>query len=114
MIPDLERDLEPERDLDLESFLPFLPSFLPFLLLGLRLRLRSFILAAPLLPSSSSFLPFPLFFLLRERLREWEAALERERLRLLLSLRLRLLRDLRFLERDLRTHSGVGGAGGLR
>lgn len=29
--------------------------------------------------------------------------LERERLRLLLSLRLRLLRDLRFLERDLRT-----------
>lgn len=70
MIPDLERDLDPERDLDLESFLPFLPSFLLFLLLGLWLRLRSFILAAPLLPSSSSFLPFPLFFLLRDRLRE--------------------------------------------
>lgn len=86
MIPDLERDLEPERDLDLESFLSFLPSFLLFLLLGLvlrlrlRLRLRSFILALPLLPSSSSFLPFPLFFLLRERLREWEAAL-RDRIR---------------------------------
>lgn len=85
MIPDLDRDLEPERDRDLDSFLPFLPSFLLFLLLGLglwlRLRLRSFILAAPLLPSSSSFLPFPLFFLLRERLREWEAALEKDQRR---------------------------------
>lgn len=35
-----------------------------------------------------------------------QSHLERERLRLLLSLRLRLLRDLRFLERDLRTDSG--------
>lgn len=43
----------------------------------------------------------PLFFLLRDRLRDWDAALEWERLRLLLPLRLRLLRDLRLLERDL-------------
>lgn len=54
-----------------------------------------------MLRSSSSFLFLPLFFLLRDRLREREAALEWERLRLLLSLRLRLLRDLRLLERDL-------------
>lgn len=102
LIPDLERDLELERDLDLESsFLFFFPSFLLFLLLGLRLLLRSLFFGAPLLRSSSSFLPLTLFFLLRERLREWDAALEWERLRLLLSLRLRLLRDLRLLERDL-------------
>lgn len=42
LMPDLERDLELERDLDLESsFLVFFPSFLLFLLLGLRLLLRS-------------------------------------------------------------------------
>lgn len=54
-----------------------------------------------MLRSSSSFLFLPLFFLLRDRLRERDAALEWERLRLLLSLRLRLLRDLRLLDRDL-------------
>lgn len=102
LLPDRDRDLEPERDLDLESsFFIFFPSFLIFLLLGLRLRLRSFPFSAPLLRSSSSFLFFPLFFLLRDRLRERDAALECERLRLLLSLRLRLLRDLRLLDRDL-------------
>lgn len=102
LIPDLERDLECDRDLDLESsFLFFFPSFLLFLLLGLRLLLLSLFFGAPLLRSSSSFLPLTLFFLLRDRLREWDAALEWERLRLLLSLRLRLLRDLRLLERDL-------------
>lgn len=94
-IPDLERDLERERERDLDSsFLFFFPSFLPFLLLGLRLLglrllglrllgllllglrllLRSFF-GAPLLRSSSSFLPLILFFLLRDRLREWDAAL---------------------------------------
>lgn len=65
LIPDLERDRERERDRDLESsFLPFFPSFLLFLLLGLRLRLLSLFFWAPLLRSSSSFLPLPLFFLL--------------------------------------------------
>lgn len=77
-IPDLERDLERDRDRDLDlesSFFPFFPSFLLFLLLGLRLRLRSLLFWAPLLRSSSSFLAFSLFFLLRERLRERDAAL---------------------------------------
>ncbi len=42
LIPDRERDRERERDLDLESsFLLFFPSFLLFLLFGLRLLLRS-------------------------------------------------------------------------
>lgn len=71
--PDLERDLERDADLDLDRdpFLLFLPSFLPFLLLGLRLCSSPF--WAPLLRSSSSFLP--LLFLLWDRLRERDAAL---------------------------------------
>lgn len=78
LTPDLERDRDPERDRDLDSsFLALRPSFFSFLLLGLWLRLRSFSFSAPLLPSSSSFLPLALLFLLRDRLREWEAALGR-------------------------------------
>lgn len=74
LTPERERDLERDRDLD-SSFLVFFPSFLGFLLLGLRLRLWSLVFWVTLLRSSSSFLPLLLFFLLRERLREREAAL---------------------------------------
>lgn len=102
MVPDLDLDLDLDLERDGEretSFLLFFASFLLFLGLGLRLRLWSLFFW---LRSSSSFLPLALPFLLRDLLRERDAAtLDRERLRLLLALRLLLLRDLRLLERDL-------------